>query len=308
MIRCLHVIDQPTVVGEALTLRLSVDAAHEESRHNAEARHAWLLIGGEATRDAAYAAGLTDEQFCLSPMPRGLHRLMPRSMHKAEQLMSQAHRVVCWTEGASEVASLLGCAKVARRCEQAALTPFAKHLIDTTCDRDVSSKAANRAAIRERWGVDDDTIVIALLADRVDAIDSSAALLATVFTHEVLRASDSPSSDVRLLCHPDAWRRIDAATLSEQLHFPELLMQDAGLSAPWSVLAGCDVALAPKPSEAGLSILWANAMGVPVVAAPDARLPLLSELEQVLLASSGSPRHLANALTQWVQSHQAACA
>lgn len=302
MTRTLHVIDQPTEVGEALILRLSVDSARDDARHNADAKHAWLLIGGEAIRDAAYAAGLDDSDFCLVPRPAGLHLLFPQANRQARERMGRARRVVCWTEGAAEIASLLGCAKVTRRCEQATLCSFAKRLIDAASDNTATIASHQRAPLRERWAVNEDSLVVALLSDHFDSVDSSAALLAMVFTHEVLRAGQSERSDVRLLCHPHAKRRIDAATLSEQLHFPDLLVQDAGLSAPWSVLAGCDVALAPDPGAAGLSLLWANAMGVPIVAPVDGRQPGLSELQQVVASRSCSPKHLAHTLTQWIQS------
>lgn len=301
MIRTLHVIDQPGETGEALVLRLSVDAARKERQGERE-QHAWLLFGGEATRDAARAAGLGDDQYCLSPRPTGLHRLLPIALAQPKRLMHQAHRVMCWTEGAAQVASMLGCAHVVRRCADATLSPFAKRVIEHAYDDEM--QAEMRESLRQRWGVDDGTVVVTLLADHLDAIDSSAAMLAMVFTYEALRALQPDMADVRLLCHPLAERRGEAALFGELLHLPDLLMQDAGVVMPWSVLPGCDMALAPMPVEAGLSILWANTMGVPVITPSDMRLPMLRELEHIVTARSAKPKDLADALTNWVSAHQ----
>lgn len=300
MIRTLHVIDQVGETAQAVVLRLSVDAARLEKQGDAH-QHAWLLFGGQATRDAARAIGLRDEQFRLLPRPTGLHRVIPPALALPKRLMSQAHRVVCWTEGAAQIASMIGCAHVVRRVDDATLCPFAKSIITQVHDGAAASVIEDRNSLRERWGVEPGTMVVALLGDRFDEVDTSAALMAVVLTYEALRALQPEQAEVRLLCHPLAKRRTDAALFGELLSLDQLMIQDAQVAMPWSVLAGCDVALAPVPSEAELSMLWADAMGVPVVTPGDRRLPMLESLEHLIISRSSEPKDLADALTNWAR-------
>ena len=298
MNRTLHVIDQPGQTAEAAVLRLSVDAVTHENSGQAE-QHAWLLFGGQATRDAARAVGLHDDQFRLLPRPAGLHKLLPAAMAKPKQLMSRAHRVVCWTEGATQIASLLGCAHVVRRVQDATLSRIAHHIIKQATRDALGPAPKNRELLRERWGVERGTTVIALIGDRFDRIDASAAMMTIALTHEALRATLPERADVHLLCHPLDKRRSEAAELSNLLKLDRLLMQDERIALPWEVLPSCDVALVPCPGEAGLSMLWADAMGVPVIAPRDARLPMLDGVQHAASRSS-KPRDLADALTKWI--------
>ncbi|MBX2851465.1 MAG: hypothetical protein KTR15_06955 [Phycisphaeraceae bacterium] len=299
MSRTLHVIDQPGVVAEAAVLRLSADAARLAT-HGDNEQHAWLLFGGEATRDAARAIGLRDEQVCLLPKPTGLHKLLPASLAKPKHLLGQAHRVVCWTEGAAQIASLLGCAHVLRRVQDATLSRLA-HRITQQASRDAfGTTQQDRAALRERWGVDAGTRVIVLIGDRFDRINTSDAMMGIALAQEALRAAQPGHADVRLLCHPLTNRRPEASELSGLLSFDCHLIQEEAVAMPWSVLPACDAALCPLPEEAGLSILWANVMGVPVLAPGEVCLPLLDELEHLISTRSRKPGDMADALTQWV--------
>ena len=298
MTRTLHIIDQPGDIAEAAVLRFSVDAARVETQSGNE-RHAWLLFGGEATRDAARAVGLRDEQACLYPMPQGLRKRLSAALAKPRQLLDQAQRVVCWTEGSAQIASLIGCAHAVRRVHDAKLSRSAQRIISQVSRDSPASSSADRAKLRERWGVDAGTRVIALIGDRFDRIDTSDAMMTIALTQEALRATLPDRADVRLLCHPLAKRRPEASELSELLSFDCHLIQDEAVAMPWSVLAACDAALCPQPEEAGLSLLWAEAMGVPVLAPSAKRLPLLSELCHVTPTRSPKPSDMADALTHW---------
>lgn len=292
MSRTLHIIDQVDEVAPATVLRLSVDAARYESNQKDD-QHAWLLVGGEAMRDAARALGLREDQYQLIPRPTGLHKLLPQALARPRQLLQQAHRAVCWTESASEFASLLGCAHVVRRVNDATRCPLAEHLIQQA-HQGGSIPPVDREALRQQWGVEPDTLVIALLGDRLQELDASDAVMTMALTYEALRAAQPERADVRLLCHPLAKRRDEASVFSELLHFEHLLIQDERVLEPWSVLPACDLALAPVPDEAGLSILWAQAFGVPVV--------MPGESGGTQSARSSKPSDLADALTHWARS------
>ncbi|MFK7788128.1 MAG: hypothetical protein AB8C95_01375 [Phycisphaeraceae bacterium] len=299
MSRTLHVIDQPGEAAEAAVLRLSIDAVKQDEQ-NSTNQHAWLLFGGQVTRDAARALGLRDEQFRLHPEPTGLHQLLPAALAQPKQLMAQAHRVVCWTEGATQIASLLDCAHVARQIHNATLCPFAKRVITQAHDSSDHSAQIDRESRRKQWGVKEGATVIALLGDRFDQINASAAMMTIASAYEALCATQPERADVHLLCHPLAHGRADAAELSRLLGIDHLLIQDEAIATPWSVLRACDIALALLPDEVGLSMLWAEAMGVPMITPRDVRVPMLETLKQVIPARSTKPRDLADALTRWV--------
>lgn len=292
MSRTLHVIDQAGEVAPATVLRLSVDEARYGSQGSGD-QHAWLLIGAEPMRDAAKAAGLCDRQYQLIARPTGLHKRLPHALAKPRQLAQQAQRVLCWTEGASEVVSRFDCAHVVRRINDATRCPLAERLIGQA-HRDLATQPGEREALRQQWGVEPGTVVVALLSDRLDQLDAGAAVMTMVLTCEALRAGRPEHADVRLLCHPLAKRRDEASVFSELLHVQHLMIQDARTLTPWSVIPGCDLALAPVPSEAGLSILWAIAMGIPVVTPGPS--------DGTLSARSSKPSDLADALTQWATS------
>jgi hypothetical protein len=300
MSRTLHVIDQPGQVAEAAVLRLSVDHATQALQDPSD-QYAWLLFGGEATRDAAHAIGLRDEQFRLMPEPVGLHCLLPAALAQPRQLMSQAHRIVCWTEGATQIASLLSCAHVTRRVEDTSLCSFAKETIEQAHRSSTDTPPDSRVALRQRWGVEPDTTVIALVGDRFGSIDASAAMMAVALTYEALQAVQPERKDVRLLCHPLAMRRREASELGGLLEMDHLLIQDAAVSMPWSILPGCDATLAINPADSGLSILWAQASGVPIFASLDKRLPMLASLDRVIPMRGIKPREMADALTKWIK-------
>ncbi|MEM9108501.1 MAG: hypothetical protein AAGC72_00565 [Planctomycetota bacterium] len=306
MTRTLHIIDQPGHTAEAAVLRLSVDAAQYE-QGKADERHAWLLFGGEATRNATKSVRLSDDQYQLLPMPVGLYQVLPKALDHPRRLVNQAHRVVCWTEGAAQIASRLGCAHVFRRVDDATLCPFAERMI-RKAQYAPPTDSVSRQALRERWGLDDSTTVVALLGDRFDQIDASAAMMTVALTHEALRATQPGLADVRLLCHPMANRRSDATEFSELLTLDYLLIQDAQIATPWEVMLGCDVAVAPRFDQAGLSMLWACSTGVPIIVPADRQHPMLDRLSGLIFARTSQPKDQADALTAWLQSHSMASA
>ncbi|MEM9110955.1 MAG: hypothetical protein AAGC72_13125 [Planctomycetota bacterium] len=300
MNRTLNLIDQPGDTAEAAVLRLSADASRDE-QEGASRQHAWLLFGGEATRNAARSVGLSDTQYRLLPMPVGMHRVIPKALDLPRRLLNQAHRVVCWTEGSTKIASLLGCAHAVRRVEDATLCLFAERVIRQareTPPPDLSS----RQTLRESWGVDDSTTVVALLGDRFDQTDASEALMAVALTHEALRATRPGLADVRLLSHPMTKRRAEATEFSECLKLDRLLIQDAKVAMPWDVMPGCDAAVACRFDRAGLSMLWACSIGVPIVVPADRQHPMLDRLSGLIVARTSQPKDQADALTAWLQS------
>ncbi|MEM9883332.1 MAG: hypothetical protein AAF800_10480 [Planctomycetota bacterium] len=118
-----------------------------------------------------------------------------------------------------------------------------------------------REALRRRWGVDDDTPVVAALADPPAAADTMRAAMA------VNLVAEAAGRELRLLVHPLQHSRARTQDLLDRYGHPDRLIQDAGLAAPWSVLPGLDAVMLGE-DPAALSVRYALAAGVPVVA-PD---------------------------------------
>lgn len=300
--RILHVFDQPGATGQAPVVRLSADLAHEDERE-AGNRHAWLLVGGAPLRAAARAAGIDAKRFRLTPAPRRL--AIPGARRGIRRLLRGAGRVECWTPGAAALVAALGRSDAVCRFGQATLSGMTRAAIARSLTRMgqpvplPADAPYPREALRGRWGAPDRAIVVALLADQPERVDMRALLLALAFTFETLDACDAPYRDVRLVCHPHTLGRMDAMELAGLLDFSHILIQDAGLLTPWHTLAGCDLAVAPEPLHAGLSIAWAQAMGKPIIAARQPRLPELDELPGLTQIAANAPKHLAKALTDW---------
>ncbi|MEM1109480.1 MAG: hypothetical protein AAGH99_12410 [Planctomycetota bacterium] len=150
----------------------------------------------------------------------------------------------------------------------------------------------DRASLRARWGVDDDTPVIALLSDP-PAAASTAQIMITL--NLITMSADRP---LKLLVHPEQTGRERTQTLLDRYGESERFIQDAGLSTPWSVLRGCDAAVTTD-HPAPLAVRYALAAGVPVTV-PD--LPLHREAladapaELVSFALTAEPKRIADRL------------
>lgn len=299
--RVLNLLDQPEGTGRVLTLKLSADLAKQEQA-GADVQHAWLLIGGEPIREAAFAAGLPASRIRLFPMSAGVRSLVPRSLGSVKRLLDQADRVDCWTVGAARLASSLGCSNGQPRFGQATLSPPARHAVRPSAQALIANKPAVRRAARERWGVPEEAVMIGLLADVPERVDTRDVLLASLFAHETFTASDPPCRDLRMVCHPSGLGRISAVELAELLESSHKLVQDAALLEPWSSLLGLDLVIAPDPMLAPLSLVWAQALGLPIIAPPAPRLIGFDAIDGLNPIPSSAPRHLAKGITDWAMS------
>ena len=303
MSRILHVIDQPGATGQTLMLRFAIDAIKQEQQHEQAApndEHAWLLFGGEALLESAHAVGISDHQIKLVPMPRRLS--LPGSMRATQRLIGEADRIVCWSSGAAVILEKLGYKTMTRRYQQVTLGAWSRQVIASVADEVRKAQPVNRRQTRERWGVPDEAVMIGLVADQPERLDMRRMTLPMAFSHEILHTAESPYRDVRMVCHPDMSGRMGAFELTELLKFPQMMVQDAAMLEPWKALAGCDLVLAPHPAIAGLSLAWAEVVGLPIIAPLDDGLPMMSELGGLLPAESAEPRHLAKAITDWAES------
>lgn len=322
MPQILHVIDQPGELGRALELKLSFDWSRREqaqtqdpdldnndnngSNISDDTTHAWLLLGGEAALTAAKAAGIPRERITLHARPRPMR--IPGAMRGLRRVLRQADRLICWTPGAAELVQQSACGKFESMLQQKTLSPLSRALIQPIALTMRERWDAARSAARGRWAVPDSATAAMLPADWPERVDVRGAVLAAAFVRETLDAADSPYRDLRLIAHPDAMGRMTASELARLLEVPDLLIQDAGALTPWLTLPGCDLVLSPQPRHAGLSLAWAEAFGLPIIAAPEPTMPLLAELDQLRLAKSRQAKHLSLAITDWAESRTAAIA
>lgn len=299
--RVLNLICPPGPTGMTPLLRLTADLAREEEAASG-CRHAWLLVGGEAVRDAAIAAGIDHAVVRLMPKPAGLRAWLPGALGAYGRLFDQATRVDCWTDAATRLASTAGCAHAVPRFSQATLSPVSRGMIGPAGQALRDKAEPSRLAARQHWAVPDSAFVVGVLADRPEAVDVREALLAMAFTRETLETADSPRQDIRMVCHPGCAGRMHAGDLARLLEQPQMLVQDAAMLRPWDTLAGCDLVLAPTPMQAGLSLAWAEAIGVPVIVPPAPHLVGLDSLKGLHAADSYAAKDLARAMTDFALS------
>ena len=131
---------------------------------------------------------------------------------------------------------------------------------------------AERSALRKGWGIepalDRRTRVLALCSDPPGQADALEPLMAVILANQL---TEGRGVHLRLLVHPDQRQRAQAQSLLRQADRERYLICDPRLESPWSVLPGCDGAIAldepaslrnltGEPTGAGgLSLLWAMA-------------------------------------------------
>ncbi len=195
----------------------------------------------------------------------------------------------------------------------------------------------SRAMLREQWGIDpkDDgrIVTVALLSDPPSGADAVAAMVISRFAMETLLTE---GIDVRLVMHPSQTRRLQAKRMLRDMKGLRMLIDEPRISQPWSVLPGCDLALAigtngpvrvagpqarvtssqrpltkdighgylgaggsAEAGGGGLSLLWAMAANVPIVGeATYAISEIVEDRHSALLAKPGAYPAMAHHMRQ----------
>jgi glycosyltransferase involved in cell wall biosynthesis len=87
----------------------------------------------------------------------------------------------------------------------------------------------------------------------------------------------------------------------------DAVIADHDAACPWRTLPACDVALAMGDAGAGLSMLWAMAAGVPIIAeARYATSEIIEDRHSALLTRPGKTPAIAERLTQLLADRQLA--
>lgn len=253
--------------------------------------HAWsigsLTLAALLLRDTPRVITLA-----MPPTPRQLHWLR----------MIVEHSPDAGSGGATVLATS---ATIRREAMSRGVPEKSVHVLRPGIDMGRVSKV-NRSAVRESWGLpvgtpaDRTSHVIALLADPPHAHDALFSTLVCSIAGEIYgpRQPHSPHR-VHVLAHPDLHRRINAQAMTREMGVAHMVICDERLARPWEVLPACDLALATGANAGGLSMLWAMASNIPIVAeAGYAVSEIVQANTSALVAKPGVHKQLALRINQ----------
>jgi glycosyltransferase involved in cell wall biosynthesis len=292
-VRILHLVDPASPGGGPATLRLVAEATSRAGG----AVHDVLIIGNTGHLRLAGRCGLSPRGRIAAPLNRpGLGRAGLRSFLRAWEPVTGGYDLLhAWTLPSAALALLEGRPLLATvlvvpeeapgvagrwvirrlrrrsvpvlaadpilrgRLEAAGCGPGQVSVVPPAVDGEVIG-FEQRALLRERWGADETSFVVALLGEPLRWADSR-------FVVDVLGRVALTRRDVRLVLH-------DAMTEAGGLHpwlgrlgLGDLVVVDGTACEPWRIVAGLDAALVAGGTCPGvLPMLWAMAAGVPAVA------------------------------------------
>lgn len=329
--RVLHLIDAASPQATATTLALLAESLGRLGR----GEQAVLLLGGDALTAAASAAGLPAANTVACSVPFGFAPLAWPAVRCRPPMGDTFDLVHCWSLSSLALATLrwpgrariitltqtpspravrwlsamvasarraptvvLACsATIRRELLAGGMAPPAVHLLRPGIDMSRTA-STDRQALRDSWGASDPrTRVVALLSDPPQDADTLAAGMAAGLASESYDGADDPA--ILLLVHPEQRHRRRMENLIRRAGRMRRLVQEPLLATPWSVLPACDLALTLGPSAGGLSLLWAMAANVPIVAeATYAVSEVVEDHHSALLTRPDQPKALACRITQ----------
>jgi glycosyltransferase involved in cell wall biosynthesis len=314
----LHLVDPGSPGGGGCTLRLLAEPLQRLRSIDQDV----LILGTRAHADLARRCGVRVSGVVPAPLrvPVMARRGLARAIAMLEHAAGRYDLIHAWTVPAAALAAVA--ARQCRRVATAAVGPVSgasTHLTLRLLRRDrapilASSRAVEREyvsmgldpalvsvlppavnpqsspplerwSLRRRWGVGDETLVVALLSEPLEWADArlGAAVIARV------RAS---GRKVCLLVHPAAWRRAEAERWLGRLGFADSIVVEDEAAAPWRIVEAVDVALlvggqlnsmdlsgaaSPlalvtgggrrlRPLPGIMPLLWAMSAGTPIIA------------------------------------------
>lgn len=234
----LHLIDDQTLTDAPVVGALMREHI---ARQQTETR---LLVLGRAYDGEALRLGPHEAL----PLPRHASPLRDRPLRRWLNTHGPFHTVATWSPQARALADRLVGNAIRRRGERLPI------LIDTTRLRE-----DRRAGMRLKLGAAEGDLVIWLMVDRCTDGDAMAAM-------RLLGLTDETGRRVRLVVHPASRRLPATRQMIETLDRTHRLVEFDHACEPWTVLSGCDVALAMDGGRsARLSAAWAAAAGVPIL-------------------------------------------
>ncbi len=331
--RVLHLIDASSPQATATTLALM---AQSLGRLGDTDQHVFLL-GGRGLKDAADAAGLHPASVLGTPFGKAV--LGWPKVNRSIKNLGRIDLVHCWSIGALSLTAiklrtiprvltlttvptprsvrwlrmvlretqgqtvLLSISSTIRRgLLGGGLPESTVHVLRPAIDMGMVDHDS-RSTLRRQWGVrGDKTKIIALLGDTAHDAD---ALAASKALNMVADSSAMDGLDPRLLVRHDQINRQRIETVMRHLHKQYRIIQEPRMACPWSVLPGCDLAVALSANGGGLSLLWAMAANVPIIAeATYAASEIVEDRHSALMVQPGSPKSIAQRIVTLVRDPQ----
>ncbi len=234
----LHLIDDQTLTDAPVIGALMRDHIAQNPKPTR------LLVLGGAYDGAALGLGPHESL----NLPRFASPLRDRPLRRWLDTHGPFNSVVTWSKRVRALAERLAGRAIRKRGERqpALIDPARLH-------------ADRREGLRLKLGAAEGDLVVWLMADHCAGGDAMAPM-------RLLGLVDETGRRARLVVHP-ACRRLNAARqMVEQLGRRHRLIGFEYAHEPWTVLSGCDVALAMDGGRAARrSVPWAAAAGVPIL-------------------------------------------
>lgn len=335
--RVLHLIDGHSPQASATTLAMLADAQDRLK----DCEQSIVLLGGEALGHAARHAGIRRARRIAVPFGRAPLGWLAMHARIRRGDLANVDVIHCWSLGAFTLATTLFCrtprlltlttipdkreihwlaaacreagagvailttsATIRREAISGGVPEPAVHVLRPSIDM-ARMDHHGRDARRQSWELSDpNAAVVALLSDPPRAADAMSAALAVSLA---ITAAGNAGRRIHLLVHPDQRNRVRAATRFVPLGRHDAVIADHDAACPWRTLPACDVALAMGDAGAGLSMLWAMAAGVPIIAeARYATSEIIEDRHSALLTRPGKTPAIAERLTQLLADRQLA--
>ncbi len=329
-----HLLDDAGGDGVAVTLEM---LAQSHGRLSG-IRQRIILLGSTGLRQAAQRAGLACDVHLGVPLRRPV--LGYAALRRRVRAMTRPDLIHCWSPGSAMLAAMLPASggriltlnqwptpaalRWCRAVVRSGTPSWTVLTISATLRHGLACRGidigrlhvlrpgidlgrvdrAQRQTLRAGWDVDDDTTVLALIADPPAAGDALQAAMVASLTDF---ARSDRTTRIQVLVHPRAHLRRRAVLHMRAVEHDRRIICDPRLAAPWEVLPGCDAVLATGDGAGGPGLLWAMAAGVPIVADASSVVgELLEDRHSALLAPPGDAKRLAHRLLQLLEDDQLA--
>ena len=274
MTRVLHLLDMPAPSARPSTLAQLALVIRAASDYE----HVVMLIGTAAHERLAQHLGISHLYRIAAPFHRAVLALP--TLRRQVKRMGRPGLVHAWSPGAAQAARVI-CRGLALANESAFAPSVDSDLIDGSV----------RRTLRERWGVGEQTPIVALLDAQGNRSPAMWGAVGVGLARECLAQEVVEDTLPTLLLHPNAPGLSKTLAMIREVGWRGGLIQEAGLTEPWRVLPAADVALVHRSADGGCAALWAAACGVPVIAERGGSVTdMLGERGGALLVEPDTPR------------------
>lgn len=217
---------------------------------------------------------------------------------------SQAHWARMFTREASASTTYLPISQtLGRSLKEGGVDPQAVHVLRPGIDMGLVEHK-NRQAIRDSLGAQPETILVGLFSDPPEVVNCVNAHMAVGLADQILRAKGIRAL---LVVHPQQKGVDRTMAAARELGLADTLVIDERVACPWSLLPGCDIALAMEDTSGGLPLLWAMAANTPIIGEANYAISeIVEDRHSALLAKPNIPKSITHRLVQLATDKQLA--